>query len=96
MIYCVALLQSLSFALLVAAKTALSDETMAEEDKITGQSMMAMTDAFGAVAGNIIGGVIIGYGVTPMLIVGSLIALVGTIIVFIAARINSKRKLRIQ
>ena len=66
---------------------------MAPEDKTTGQSVMAMTDAAGAVIGCLLGGVFIRLGgVRLMLIAGSAAALAGTLLVLIASRSGLRGK----
>ena len=86
MIYLIQLLQSVSFGLMVAAKATYADECMASEDKTTGQALMSFTDAFGAVVGTVIGGVLMNQGgVRLMLLGGVLIAFVGTMITIFAA-----------
>lgn len=66
-------------------------ECMDSEDKTTGQALMSFTDAFGAVAGTVIGGLLINQGgVRHMLWAGVLIAFAGTMITFLAA-VREKR-----
>ena len=78
-IYLIQLLQSVSYALMTVAKASYADEVMAPEDETTGQSLMTMTDSFGAVAGSLIGGALIETGgVGSMLLWGTVIAFVGT------------------
>ena len=71
---------------MVAAKATYADECMASEDKTTGQALMSFTDAFGAVVGTVIGGVLMNQGgVRLMLLGGVLIAFAGTMITILAA-----------
>ena len=85
MIYLIQLLQSVSFGLMVAAKATYADECMAPGDKTTGQAFMTFTDAFGAVTGTLIGGILMNQGgVRLMLWAGSLISLAGTLITLFA------------
>ena len=80
MIYLVQLLQGVSFGLMVTARSTYADECMSADDKATGQSMMTFTDAFGSVAGTLIGGILLDQGGVPyMLWGGIIIALLGSI-----------------
>lgn len=91
-LYLIQLLQSLSYALMAAAKASYADEVMATEDATTGQSLMTMTDSIGAVAGGLLGGALVhNYGVNSMLLWGTLIAFVGSGIIG-AALLRSKRR----
>ncbi|MBQ7069898.1 MAG: MFS transporter [Ruminococcus sp.] len=86
MIYFIQLLQSVSYGLAIAAKATYADESMAAEDKATGQALMTFTDAFGCVAGSVIGGVLLDIGgIGLVLKIGLLIAFIGTIIMLITA-----------
>ena len=85
MIYLIQLLQSVTFGLMVAAKATYADECMAPEDKTTGQSLMSFTDAFGAVVGTVIGGLLMNLGGVRLLLWGGvLIAAAGTAITVLA------------
>lgn len=61
-IYAVQLLQSVSFGLLVAAKAHYADICMADGDKVTGQSIMSMTESMGSVLASLAGGLLMGSG----------------------------------
>ena len=61
-IYAVQLLQSVSFGLLVAAKAHYADTCMAPEDKVTGQSVMTMTESMASVLASLTGGLLMGSG----------------------------------
>ena len=90
-IYAVQVLQSVSFALLIASKTHYADEGVGEEDKASGQSMMSMTEAIAMVLGSAIGGWAISLGgVNMMYIVGIGFAVVGSLIV-LAMYLSNKR-----
>ena len=85
MIYLIQLLQSVTFGLMVAAKATYADECMEPEDKTTGQSLMSFTDAFGAVVGTGIGGLLMNLGGVRLLLWGGvLIAAAGTAITVLA------------
>lgn len=83
-IYVVQMLQSLSFALLIASKTHYADEGVGKEDKATGQSIMSMTEAIAMVLGSAIGGWAISFGgVNMMYIVGVAFAAAGSLTVLV-------------
>ena len=67
LIYAIQILQSLSFALLLASKTHFADEGVGEEDKATGQSIMSMTEAVAMVLGSAVGGWAISLGGVNMM-----------------------------
>ena len=81
-IYAVQILQSVTFALLIASKTHYADEGVGEEDKATGQSIMSMTEASGMVLGSAVGGWALSLGgINLMYIVGIGFAVVGSLLV---------------
>ena len=91
MIYLVQFLQSVSYGLMIAAKATYADESMAAEDKATGQAMMTFTDAFGAVAGTFLGGLLLDLGGTGVMLTGGLImAIAGTLVTVFAAMGKNK------
>lgn len=93
MICMVQLLQGVSFGLMVAARSTYADECMGTDDKATGQSMMTFTDAFGAVAGTLTGGILLNQGgVSYMLAGGIVIALLGSAIAMFAAKGSGFRR----
>ena len=94
MIYLIQLLQSVSFGMMVAAKATYADECMAPEDKTTGQALMTFTDAFGAVAGTILGGLLMNQGgIRFLLLAGVFFALAGTVVTLSAA-LRDRKALR--
>jgi PPP family 3-phenylpropionic acid transporter len=84
LIYIIQILQSLSFALLIASKTHFAHEGVSDEYKATGQSIMSMTEAIAMVMGSMIGGwaITIG-GLNIMFIIGIGFATFGSLIVLI-------------
>ena len=94
MIYLIQLLQSVSFGMMVAAKATYADECMAPENKTTGQALMTFTDAFGAVAGTILGGLLMNQGgIRFLLLAGVFFALAGTVVTLSAA-LRDRKALR--
>ncbi len=92
MIYFVQLLQSISYGLVTAAKADYANGTVDPVYETTGQAVMSMTESFGMVAGSFIGGILLsGGGTGRMLIAGTAMAAIGTIVAFIAARAGGKR-----
>ena len=90
-IYAVQLLQSVSFGLLVAAKAHYADTCMAEEDKVTGQSVMTMTESMASVLASLTGGLLMGSGgITLLLWCATGAAIAGTLITGLASHENSK------
>ena len=81
-IYAVQILQSVSFALLIASKTHYADEGVGKEDKATGQSIMSMTEAVAMVLGSAVGGWALSLGgINMMYIVGIVFAVLGSLLV---------------
>ncbi|MBO7048617.1 MAG: MFS transporter [Spirochaetia bacterium] len=90
-IYAVQLLQSVSFGLLVAAKAHYADTCMTEEDKVTGQSVMTMTESMASVLASLTGGLLMGSGGIMLLLwCATGAAIVGTLITGLAAHENCK------
>lgn len=86
-IFMIQFLQSVSFALILAAKANYANETVDTSDQAMGQSLMAMTDSLGAVGGSLVGGLLLDYaGVNAMLLAASACAAVGTALTFAARR----------
>ncbi|WP_407413273.1 MFS transporter [Methanobrevibacter sp.] len=81
-IYAVQILQSVSFALLIASKTHFADEGVGKEDKATGQSIMSMTEAVAMVLGSAVGGWALSLGgINMMYTVGIVFAVLGSLLV---------------
>ena len=91
-IYATQILQSVSFALLIASKTHYADEGVGEEDKATGQSIMSMTEASAMVLGTAIGGWAISLGgINMMYIIGIIFAVIGLIVVLVIYLSNNRK-----
>ena len=91
-IYATQILQSVSFALLIASKTHYADEGVGEEDKATGQSIMSMTEASAMVLGTAIGGWAISLGgINMMYIIGIIFAVIGSIVVLVIYLSNNRK-----
>ncbi|MCR5496053.1 MAG: MFS transporter [Treponema sp.] len=81
MVYFLALMQSLTYGFITAAKANYAFESVSSDDVTLGQSVMTMSDVLGTVAGSLIGGIMLGFGgVSLMLLCGSGAALIGSII----------------
>ena len=92
LIYVIQVLQSVSFALLLASKTHFADEGVGQEDKATGQSIMSMTEAIAMVLGSAIGGWAISLGgVSTMYIVGIAFAVIGSLVVLVMYMSNNRK-----
>ncbi|MBO7430470.1 MAG: MFS transporter [Spirochaetia bacterium] len=90
-IYAVQLLQSVSFGLLVGAKAHYADTCMAEEDKVTGQSVMTMTESLASVLASLTGGLLMGSGgIVLLLWCATGAAIAGTLLIGFIAHENSK------
>ena len=80
-VYCIQLLQCLTYVLLSMSQMYYAEESTAATDMIKGQSMITAFYTLGCAAGNLFGGVLINsFGLRIMLIVSFLIALVGTLV----------------
>lgn len=89
--YLIQMLQSVSFALLIASKTHFADEGVGEEDKATGQSIMAMTETSATVLGSLIGGWALSFGgVDMMYVVGIGFAVIGSLMVLVMYISNNR------
>ena len=85
--YCVQLLQLLGWGLISVASVYYVDSIMGPQDRIKGQSYMIMSYTVGTIIGSLLGGRLIDVcGVNVMLIVGTVAAAVGTVIVFCAVK----------
>lgn len=90
-IYLIQTLQAVTFALYASASTYYADEMMADEDKVTGQGLMAAVLTVGGVIGNLQGGFTFdALGIEWMLGISLMIAAVGTFFIFAANRKASK------
>ena len=92
MIYLIQLLQSVSFGLMVVAKATYADECMEPEDKTTGQALMSFTDAFGSVAGTLVGGLLINQGGIRMMLWGGVFFAVAGTVITLYARIRERKQ----
>lgn len=94
MIYGAHFLQPFSYALYASASVYFANECMQEEDKITGQSLMTMTMAFGSLVGNLVGGWFIDLsGVKAMLAFSSILSIFSVIVIAIAAGLHRRKSL---
>lgn len=86
-IYLVQTLQAVTFAIYASASTYYADEEMANEDKVTGQGVMAAVLTVGWVIGNLQGGFTFDMlGIEWMLGISLAIAVLGTIFIVLANR----------
>lgn len=91
LVYVAHLLQPVSYALYASAIVYFTDESMREEDKVTGQSMMTMTSAIGSVVGNLVGGWLIDFGgVTVMMVFCAVLAVAAASVVAVSAVMHGK------
>lgn len=91
-IYAIQILQSVSFALLIASKTHFADEGVGQGDKARGQSIMSMTEAIAMVLGSAIGGWAISLGgVGAMYIAGIAFAVIGSLVVLVMCISNNRK-----
>ncbi len=81
-IYLTQLSQALGFALFVPASVYYVNHVIKEKDRVKGQAFMTVTNTVGSIAGSLIGGVLIDRaGVSVMLLVSTVIAGIGAVIV---------------
>lgn len=84
-IYIIQLAQMVSFAIFASASVYYTGDIIEEEDRTTGQSVMASCIVMGNVIGSFVGGVAIDkFGVKEMLIVNMAMAAVGCLIAMVA------------
>lgn len=88
-IYAVQLLQVFSFALFAGAGVYYSNQMMAEEDKVTGQALISMTEALSSVAGSFVGGILMDSGgIMTLLKFATTAAVLGTLVSAAAAKLS--------
>ena len=93
-IYAVQLLQVFSFALFAGAGVYYSNSMMAEEDKVTGQALVSMTEALSSVAGSFVGGILMDSGgIITLLQFATSAAVVGTLVCALAAKFSKIRNI---
>ena len=84
-IYLIQTLQAVTFAIFASASTYYSNETMAPEDKVKGQGLMAAVLTVGNVIGSLQGGFTLdAFGISWMIIISLGICIAGTAMIFIA------------
>ena len=84
-IYLIQTLQAVTFAIFASASTYYSDETMAPEDKVKGQGLMAAVLTVGNVIGSLQGGFTFdALGITWMIIISLGICIAGAVLIFVA------------
>lgn len=87
------LLQIFTFAVIASIMVYFADECMEPCDQATGQSFMGMTMAVGNTVAYLLGGIVIDrFGITHMLIMGTIVSVAGTVIAFVSARMLSGRR----
>lgn len=87
MIFFIQAFQGASYGLLAVSRSNYANKCMDAEDQSTGQSLAAMTESIGALAGSLAGGLLIASaGVRVMLIAAAAAAVAGTLITFICGR----------
>ena len=88
-IYIAQLSQAFGFALFVPASVYYVNHIMKEKDKVKGQAFMTVTNTAGSIVGSLAGGLLIDYtGVGNMLLVSTIIAFIGAIIIFFGVEHN--------
>lgn len=91
-IYAVQLLQMFSFALFAGAGVYYSNMCMADEDKVTGQALISMTEALSSVLGSFVGGILMDSGgIMKLLRFATMMAVLGTAVSAAAAKLTKKR-----
>ena len=82
-VYLLEFLQISSYALLAPAQVYYAKEKVNVNDMIKGQAFMTAAYALGCSAGNFAGGQLLNWGVSAMLMAGIVMALAGTVLVFV-------------
>lgn len=91
MVYAVQILQILSFAIFASASVYYAEESLAPEERSTGQAFMGGTQTIGAVLGSITGGFLIEKtNIDAALIFGVIICVISTLILLVCKVLNHK------
>ena len=84
-LYVVQVLQLFGFATFVVATVYYANQVVEECDRVKGQAYMTMSNTLGIVVASLLGGVLIDIcGTNGMMIIGSVIAIIGSILIFIS------------
>ena len=84
-LYVVQVCQLFGFATFVVATVYYANYAVKECDRVKGQAYMTMANTLGIVFASMLGGVLIDrYGTNGMMIVGSVITIIGCIMIFIS------------
>ncbi len=81
------LMQGVSFALFIPASAYLFNHSLADEDRVFGQTIIIIATTIGGVIGNLLGGMLIqSFGVWEMLLIGTGFAVLGAALTFIGVK----------
>ena len=84
-LYVVQVLQLFGFATFVVATVYYANQVVEECDRVKGQAYMTMSNTLGIVVASLLGGALIDIcGTNGMMIIGSVIAVIGSILIFIS------------
>lgn len=84
-LYIVQICQLFGFATFVVATVYYANHAVEERDRVKGQAYMTMANTLGIVFASMLGGVLIDrYGTNGMMIAGSVITVIGTILIFLS------------
>ena len=90
-LYIVQICQLFGFATFVVATVYYANQVVEECDRVKGQAYMTMANTLGIVFASMLGGVLIDiYGTNGMMIVGSVITVVGTVLIFLSTMKNKE------
>lgn len=90
-LYIVQICQLFGFATFVVATVYYANQVVEECDRVKGQAYMTMANTLGIVFASMLGGVLIDiYGTNGMMIVGSVITVVGTVLIFLSTTKNKE------
>ena len=90
-LYIVQICQLFGFATFVVATVYYANQAVEECDRVKGQAYMTMANTLGIVFASMLGGVLIDiYGTNGMMIVGSVITVVGTVLIFLSTMKNKE------
>lgn len=90
-LYIVQVCQLFGFATFVVATVYYANHAVEERDRVKGQAYMTMANTLGIVFASMFGGVLIDrYGTNGMMIAGSVITVVGTILIFLSTTKNKE------
>lgn len=91
-IYLLQLLQITSYSFLAPTQVFYANEKVENKDMVKGQAFSTAAYALGCSAGNFAGGQLLGFGVKALLFAGIMMALTGTILIFVTVTKSDRNR----